>query len=133
MKRNRVVLVDGNPQLLELVACFLRQSGKVDLVRTHLSGAEALATIAESRPDVVVIDLDTPGLTQLETIAHLRDAVPGTRIVVTCLISAAGYRQVAQAAGADAFVSKIAMRTDLLPTIRAVCSGREGSNVGLLQ
>jgi DNA-binding NarL/FixJ family response regulator len=50
----------------------------------------------------------------------VRAALPQAKIIVLGFLDSKGYRQVALAAGADEFVLKIAINTDLLPTIRRI-------------
>ena len=83
-------------------------------------GGEVLAQAQSLRPQVVVIDLGTPGLTGLETISHLRATMPDVGLIAMSLLGASGYRRAALAAGADDFVPKGALANDLPPAIRRV-------------
>ena len=116
----RTLLVDDNSTLLQIITHFLQQYDDIAVVGTLSGDQESLAQVQSLRPQVVVIDLGTPGLTRLETIAHLRAMMPEVGIIAISLLSASGYRQVALAAGADDFVSKRNLSTDLVPAIRRV-------------
>ena len=118
------LLVDDNSTLLQIMTRFLQQYDDVTVVGTLNGDQESLAQVQSLRPQVVVIDLGTPGLTRLETIAHLRAMMPEVGIIATSLLSANGYRLAALAAGADDFVSKRNLSTDLLPAIRRVVSSQ---------
>jgi len=61
-----------------------------------------------------------PGLSGLETIPRLRAMLPEVSIIALTLLDAKVYRQAALAAGADDFVPKANLSTDLLPAIRRV-------------
>jgi DNA-binding NarL/FixJ family response regulator len=87
-------------------------------------GDEAVAQAQEQRPDSVLIDLAMPGLPGVEAIGCLRCLLPKGGIIAMTLLGPAGYRQAAIAAGADEFVSKATLVTDLLPAIRHVMQAR---------
>jgi len=61
-----------------------------------------------------------PGLPGLKAIPLLRGALPNLGIIALTLMEPNGYRQAALAAGADEFVSKATLATDLHPAIRRV-------------
>jgi DNA-binding NarL/FixJ family response regulator len=56
-------------------------------------------------------------------IPRLRGVLPGVAIVVLGTLDIHAYQQAALAAGADAFVAKVALNHELLPTIRSLIAG----------
>ena len=69
---------------------------------------------------MVLIDLAMPGMPGLEAIPHLRRMLPELGIVALTVMNTKSFRQAALSAGADVFVPKASMRTDLLPAIRQI-------------
>ena len=118
----RVLLVDDNPTFLRIAARFLREhcNGELEVVGTVRGGKIAVAKAPELRPQVILLDLAMPDLHGLAAIPLLRAELSEVGIVVLSLLDTEGYRQAVQEAGADAFVAKATMSTDLLPTIRRV-------------
>ena len=117
-----LLLVDDNPTFLRILKSYLDENylEEVLVVGTASDGNEALAKATELRPDVILLDLAMPGLTGLNAIPHLRRLMPEVGIIVLTVLSANGYREAAIAAGADEFVPKANLNTDLLPAIRRV-------------
>lgn len=117
-----LLLVDDSPTFLRLVSRFLSEQYPDEVAIGGLAeGGEAgLAQAHALRPDIVVIDLAMPGLPGLKAISLLRAALPNLGIIALTLLEANGYRQAALAAGADEFVSKATLVTELLPAIRRV-------------
>ena len=81
---------------------------------------------------MVVLDPNTPGSGGLEVLTGLRTAMPDARVVVLTLIDSDTYRHVAMASGADGFVSKSNMVTELIPALRLAAQMRNLDAVNCL-
>ena len=125
-----VLIADDNPTFLRIVTRFLEEQSRktVSVVATARGGEEALAQAEALRPQVVLIDLNMPGLSGLEAIPRLRRALPDAGIIAVTLLDTDAYRKAALAAGADDFVPKMTLNAELLPAIRRVAlATRTGS------
>jgi len=122
MEPVRVLLVDDNPTFLRIAARFLEQEHcqEVVVVGTATGGEDALAKAKHLAPQVVLLDLMMPGMNGLEVIPRLKAMLPEVYIVALTLLDTSSYRSAALSAGADAFIAKTAMNTELLPAIRRV-------------
>jgi DNA-binding NarL/FixJ family response regulator len=116
----RVLLVDDHEPFLRVATDFLQRHHELAVVGALHGGQEALAQTQDLRPHVILIDLNMPGLSGLETISRLRAMLPEVGIIVLTLLDVNTYQQPALAAGADDFVRKAKLTTDLLPAIRRV-------------
>jgi two-component system invasion response regulator UvrY len=115
-----VLLVDDHEPFLRAAADFLQRQHELAVVGLLHGGEEALAQAQSLRPQVILIDLNMPGLNGLETISRMRVMLPEVGIIALTLLDPKVYRQAALAAGADDFVAKANLTTDLLPAIRRV-------------
>ena len=120
MKLISVLLVDDNPRFLRIATRFLQEHDDVVVVGAAGGGEEALALAQDLQPDIVVIDLAMPGLSGLETVPRLQAMLPKVGIIALTVLDTNSYRQAALTAGADDFVPKTSLDTDLLPAIRRV-------------
>ena len=120
MKPISVLLVDDNPAFLRIATRFLQEHDDIVIVGAAGGGEEALALAQDLQPDIVVIDLAMPGLSGLETIPLLRAMLPEVGIIALTVLDINSYWQAALAAGANEFVPKASLSTDLLPAIRRV-------------
>jgi CheY-like chemotaxis protein len=75
----RIVVVDDEAGVLRAVATYLRGLGHH--VRTATSGHEAIAALSESPADLVVTDINMPGMDGIEIITSLREAASSTPII----------------------------------------------------
>ena len=87
----RILLVDDYPDALEIWSLYLRLAGYD--VLTASDGRRAVEIASESHPDVVVMDLELPGITGIEAARRLRHH-PATAAIP--LIAATGYSHSAQ-------------------------------------
>jgi CheY-like chemotaxis protein len=90
-KQTRILLVDDYVDALEMWALYLRSRGYG--VLTAGDGLKAVEMAAEYLPDLIILDLDLPGITGIEAARRLRGLSKTARIP---LIAATGYSHVKQ-------------------------------------
>jgi CheY-like chemotaxis protein len=114
-----VLLVDDNPLNVNLARTILTRAGHT--VRTANSAPEALALLCESMPDVVVTDINMPGVTGTAMCRDLRTRFPASalRIVAYTALAMSDELRAIESAGFDAIVVKPATKEALL---NAVCA-----------
>src|SRR5258708_11637465 len=110
---NRILVVDDTPTNIEVLESLLVPHGY--LVSGAASGPEALQRVADSPPDLVLLDLFMPGMDGLEVCRALR-ARPDTHMIPAGMVTASQdmQRTPALEAGADDFLTKPIDRADLL-------------------
>ena len=115
--RPRVLLADDHVEILSALRRMLLPF--CDVVGVVRDGKVLLEEIASVRPDVVVVDLNMPGLSGLEACRLIRQAAPGTRVVMLTASDDPAIRRKAQELGASAFVVKYQVADRLVPAILA--------------
>jgi len=116
----RVLLVDDNATFLTSAAEFLERQTELVLIGAINTAEDALSRVELLKPDVILLDLEMPGVSGLEIIPQLRVRLPQAGIIALSLLSGVSCREAALEAGANEFVSKTRLVTDLLPVIRQV-------------
>jgi len=102
--RGRVVIVDNDPELLDLVTTDLRLEGW-DVVAAVRDGLEAVKACLDLQPDVLIADYRMPlGLDGLQVISRVRALAPSVRVILYTNYKAAGLAQEARRLGADYLV-----------------------------
>jgi CheY-like chemotaxis protein len=119
-KETSILLVDDSPDFLKVASRFLRLLPGLSVAGVADGGYAALTQAAALKPDLVLIDLNMDDLSGLEAIPRLRALLPEARIIALTMMEASSHRQAALDAGADEFVTKARMETDLLPSIEQV-------------
>ncbi|HEY5308375.1 MAG TPA: response regulator [Casimicrobiaceae bacterium] len=115
----QILLVDDNPLNVNLARTILTRAGHT--VRTANSAPQALALLHESMPDVVVTDINMPGVTGTEMCRDLRTRFPASalRIVAYTALAMSGELRAIESAGFDAIVVKPATKDALLKAVDA--------------
>ncbi len=114
-----VLVVDDEPTIAEVVSRYLQRAGYE--VRTAADGPGALRLVAESRPDLVVLDLMLPGINGLEVMRRVRDGE--SEPVAIILLTAKGDesdRVVGLRLGADDYMVKPFSPDELVARVDAV-------------
>ena len=117
-----LMLVDDNPNFLRAERHFLERDEAVRIIGEATGGAEVLDRVKSLRPQVILLDLAMPDLSGLQLLPQLREEHPGIGIIALTVMDTAIYEKAAMLAGADAFLSKSNLFTDLIPTIQRVAA-----------
>ena len=120
-----IVLVDDQATARRGLRMRLTIEADVEVVGEAGSGEAALRLVRSLSPDVVLMDVEMPGMDGIDATAALRAAAPQVAVVVLSLYDDARTRARAREAGAAAFVAKHQAKTTLLATIRRVVSSTE--------
>ena len=118
----RILLVDDHP----VVRAGLRQLLAAALPATvseAAEGREALALARREAPDLIVLDLNLPGIGGVELIRRLLRQDPAQRVLVLSMHVAPHYAARALQAGAKGYVSKNAPPEELLTALRRIAAG----------
>jgi DNA-binding NarL/FixJ family response regulator len=105
-KEIRVFLCDDVGDVRLLTRVGLEEDGDLRVVGEADTGPEALAAIAEVRPDVVLVDLSMPGMDGFELIPLIRQAAPNVGILVFSGFGRHRMESGALEVGADAYLEK---------------------------
>jgi DNA-binding NarL/FixJ family response regulator len=119
----RVLVVEDHPLFRKGVVSLLETVPDVEVTGTAASGEEAVERAAELRPDLVLMDLQLPGISGIEATRAIVAADPSVRILVLSLFEDDDSVFLALRAGARGYVLKDADEEELVGAIRAVARG----------
>ena len=124
----RVHLADDHTMFRQGLQAILASQEGIDVVGSTSTGEEAAAQVAETKPDVVITQLDMQPKTAEEIIEGLRKASPDSRIVVLTLWDNLRYVQAISTMAIDALMHKSSSAEELIATVGAVSSDPGGGN-----
>ncbi len=121
----RVVLADDHALMRRGMRSLLDGERDMEVIAEAGDLASAARYVSIHRPAVLVLDLNLPGGSSLDTIGQLREQAPETEIVVMTMDEDPVFAQRALAAGAVGFVLKDLADTELPLALRAAVRGEE--------
>ena len=120
----RVFVADNHGILRGGLRALINLQADMEVVGEAANGPDAEREIRVTEPDVVLMDISMPNGGGLAAIAAVKRVRPRTRIIALTVHDELGYLRAAGRAGADGYVVKRAVDTELLAAIRAVAKGR---------
>ncbi|HKV96144.1 MAG TPA: response regulator transcription factor [Gammaproteobacteria bacterium] len=114
----RAILVDDDPVFLKTLTEQLKRNPAVQIVARASSGVEGLRLAREMQPDIVIVDQAMPDMNGLEMTHELKMLEPAPRVVVLALYDEPEYYEGAMRMGADAYIAKPNVYSELLPLLR---------------
>ncbi len=118
----RVVLAEDQAMVRGAFAGLLDLEPDIEVVAVAEDGEQGLAAVAEHRPDILLTDIEMPGMSGLELASRLKDD-PEVRVVIVTTFARTGYLRRALDAGVSGYVLKDSPIEDLADTLRRVAAG----------
>lgn len=122
--RIRIVLADDQAIIRDGLETVLGLVDDFEVVGTAADGAEAVALVAATRPDVALMDLRMPVLDGAAATRRVTAETPGTAVLVLTTFADDADIVAALQAGARGYLTKDAGRAELAAAIRAVAAGQ---------
>ncbi len=121
--RIRVVLADDHRILRASLAMFLGDTQDIEVVGQADDGQQALVLVEQQQPDVVLLDLNMPGMSGLDVLPLVRKQWPDIKVLVLTGRDEDTYVMRALRAGAHGYVLKTIAEDDLVRAVRDVAQG----------
>jgi DNA-binding NarL/FixJ family response regulator len=118
----RIAVADDNADFLSEFISVLET--EFDVVATATDGKSALEIIRSCSPDVVVLDIEMPGLNGIEVTKELSKTGPRPAVVICSVENDPQTIEAAREAGALGYVFKSRTRKDLAAAVKAVVRGQ---------
>lgn len=117
------MLVDDHFVVRSGLVASLEMEDDIDVVSEVESGPEAIPAFEEHRPDVILLDLQMPGMNGIEVAEKLCESHPDARILIFSTFARDDEIAAALEAGALGYLQKSAGREELLQALRSVAAG----------
>ena len=120
----RILIAEDQRIVREGLIALLEDESEVAIIGEASGGAEAVELFARLQPDVVLMDLQMPGVDGPEATRRIRELSPDARILVLTTYATDEFIFKALRAGARGYLLKDASADELLEALRAVHQGR---------
>ncbi len=121
---HRIVLADDHQLVRSGLRALLEQQGDLAVIGEVGDGREAVRSARELRPELVVMDLEMPGLNGVEATRLIVSEVVGAKVLSLSMHSSPRFVEAAFAAGAAGYLLKDSTTEELVRAVRTVLSGR---------
>jgi DNA-binding NarL/FixJ family response regulator len=119
----RVAIVEDDRRLRHQLEEILKRAQGTIFVGSYCSGEEALEKVKEARPDVVLMDINLPGMSGIECVAQLRKGLADVHVIMLTVYEDSDRLFKALQAGADGYLVKSSPTETLLDAIEDVYQG----------
>ncbi|HEX6492068.1 MAG TPA: response regulator transcription factor, partial [Candidatus Dormibacteraeota bacterium] len=119
----RVLVADDHPVVRHGLCTMLEIEDDMVVVGRAADGEEAVVQARETRPDIILLDVQMPNVDGIEALRRIRADNPEARVIVLTTYRNEDYIFPSLEAGARGYLLKDASRTELAAAVRAVHRG----------
>lgn len=119
-----ILLVDDHVVVREGLKSLLEVQADLRVVGQAANGREAVSSVTQLRPDIVVMDISMPDMNGVEAARRVRAARPEARVIMLSMYGDAEHVYRALEAGATGYLLKDSAGSELVAAVRAVHAGR---------
>ena len=127
MKNLRILVVDDHEVVRRGLLALLGTQASWEVVGEAANGPDAVKKVAQTKPDVVIMDITMPVMSGLDATRLIMDTVPQTKVLIFTMHDSEQMMQSALEAGARGYVLKSNAASDLIAAIRALAKGESPS------
>ncbi|MBK5092728.1 MAG: response regulator transcription factor [Actinobacteria bacterium] len=124
MSEIKVMIVDDHHLVREGLKAVLDNGNDIKVVGEAATAEDALKTLEQSDPDVVLMDISMPGMGGIKATKLIRDRYPDVKVVILTMLDQEGYVYEAVKAGATGYMLKSTSSDELLRAIKTVYDGK---------
>ena len=111
------MIVDDHVNLRKLLHEWLSDEIPECSIVEMRTAREALMHCYSESPNIVIMDIDMPGMNGIDVTTELKAIVPDAKVVILTIHENGMYKEAAMKAGATAFINKRKLYDDLVPTL----------------
>ncbi|WP_394177213.1 response regulator [Yoonia maritima] len=121
----RILIVDDHPMVTEGIQAILESYDDIEVVGALNNGQDAVDQVVDLAPDVILLDLNMPGLSGLNATEFILEKRPDTRIVILSMHDSPEYISTALSHGARGYILKDVPTDAIRTAIDTVMSGEQ--------
>ncbi len=118
-----VSIIEDDAQARKILASWISRAPGFRLVGDWGDGESALESLPEKKPNVVLMDINLPGISGVEAVAKLKPVLPDTQFVMLTVYEDSDHIYAALAAGASGYLLKQTPREALFSALQDVHRG----------
>ena len=119
----RMLIADDHGVLRAALRAILKAEPDIEVIAEAANGKEALQLANELQPDLILLDLSMPGLGGVDVTRQLKEILPTIKVLILTVHKDNGLLKEAIRAGANGYILKQAVESELIEAIHAVWRG----------
>lgn len=127
----RVLIVDDHAGVRALLRSLLKKAPDIEVVGEAHNGSEALTLVSRLKPDVLLLDIEMPGMTGIEVARELRARKTNVIIIAVSAYNERQYIFHMLSLGVAGYLVKDDVPKNLIPMIRDVIGGNQSQDTGV--
>lgn len=127
------MIVDDQPAILQGLKELVEKSGLGRVVATETNGHDALVSVLKHHPDLIVLDVSMPEMSGIEFARHVKNLRNETKILAVSAYANNVYVRGMFNAGANGYLLKDNVATELVSAVRTVMDGGKWISEGLTE
>ena len=116
-----ILIVDDYAPWRRFVSLAIQTDEELQIIGEAVDGFMGVKQAKELQPDLILLDIELPGLNGIEAARRIRDCCPKSRILFASVESSLHMATAALRTGAHGYLVKSHAGRELLPALRAVC------------
>lgn len=129
----RILLIDDQTTIRQALQMLLEREPGFEIIGGAADGETGIAFVERLKPDLVLVDIEMPGIDGIETTRIIKERFPETNLLVLTGQDDQSYLQRALQAGAKGYLLKTTPAEDLIYAIRSVQKGYSQVSPGLIE
>ncbi len=121
--KSRIVIVEDNDAVREGFSLIINSVSNYLVVNAYDNAEDAIKNVRKDKPDVILMDLELPGMNGIEAIAIIKKGSPHIDLIVNTIYENSDLVFQALVAGASGYITKNTSHTELLDAIEEVING----------
>jgi two-component system, NarL family, nitrate/nitrite response regulator NarL len=124
-RRIRLTVADDHSLFINGMQLLMQEEDWVEIIDIARDGRELLDILPGNPPDIVLLDINMPGINGLKAVQHIRSAFPAVKVIMLSTYNEDHLVEKAKLLGAKGYLLKNCQKEDLFRAIRMVASGLE--------
>jgi DNA-binding NarL/FixJ family response regulator len=125
MQNIRLIIIDDHTLMRQTWSFFLSKDPRFSVVAETGNAEEGIELCKQHRPDLVMLDINLPGMSGMEALPLIRKYAPGTKVLAVSLHTQPVYVKKMMQNGAAGYVTKNSSREEMINALLEVCAGQK--------
>lgn len=120
----KVAIIDDHKMVIDGMSMLLQNQPNIEVIGTAFSGEEGIKLIQKIHPDVVLLDINMPGINGIETCKELLKIQPNLKVIAISMHKESSLIKLMLSQGAKGYVLKNAGQDEVIDAIQEVYQGK---------